>query len=302
MTPIQVRILSQKLSYWETVIKKELDQNRVPVLDSHCHVFPDSIAVKSRDAVSGYYGLTPFTYGSVSELEKTMKNAPSGSLVSLCGAVVCSPATSAHQSRSINRFISDVCKNDPSLLGFGTMHPENTDFEELLDEFEDLALFGVKLHPDFQRTAIDSPLLFPLYESLQKRNLPILFHMGDERFDYSSPARLAALLERFPRLTVIAAHLGGYKHWDEALSLLPAAEGLFFDISSSLSYLTADVLAPMADKFGPSHFFFGSDFPMWNPYDEFAKLSSLIQEVPKLTMSSVLTGNLLAFFQGFCDQ
>lgn len=302
MTSKQIQDLSQILSRWETSVKNEQALGRIPVLDSHCHVFPDSIAVKSRDAVSGYYGLTPYTYGSISELEKTMKNLPSGSPFSLLGALLCSPATSAHQSRSINRFIHEVCASDSSFLGFGTLHPENTDFDELLDEFEELSLFGVKLHPDFQRTAIDDPALFPLYESLQKRNLPVLFHMGDEHFDYSAPVRLAALLKRFPRLTVIAAHLGGYKHWDEALSLLPADSRLFFDISSSLSFLTAEVLAPMVDKFGPAQFFFGSDFPMWNPYKELTKLSSLLKEVPTLSPDSVLTGNLLAFFHGFCRE
>ena len=77
-----------------------------------------------------------------------------------------------------------------------------------IDRIEKLSLKGIKLHPNTQRFPIDDIRMDPVYDALQGR-LPVLIHCGDPRYDYSHPRRLRRVLERFPKLTVIAAHLGG---------------------------------------------------------------------------------------------
>lgn len=57
--------------------------------------------------------------------------------------------------------------------------------------------------------------MYPIYESLEP-DFPVLMHLGDEKLDYSSPRRMAKILDLFPNMTVIGAHLGGYGRWDEA--------------------------------------------------------------------------------------
>jgi hypothetical protein len=44
-------------------------------------------------------------------------------------SVVFSTATAPHQVEIINRFIRDVCRENPQLIGVGTMHPDYPDFE-----------------------------------------------------------------------------------------------------------------------------------------------------------------------------
>ena len=114
--------------------------------------------------------------------------------------------------------------------------------------------------------------MYPVYRTAQGLHLPVLFHMGDRKLDYSHPRRLAHLLQDMPRLTAVAAHMGGYSHWNEALEVLKPSEYLFFDISSTLQFINADLLMKFIRKFGESQFFFGSDFPMWSPAKELETL------------------------------
>ena len=158
-------------------------------------------------------------------------------------------------------------------MGFGTLHPENEDYEQIISHIKDIGLKGIKFHSDFQRFNIDDKNMYPIYRKIAEYGLPVLFHMGDEKLDFSNPKRLTNVLNDIPQLKCIAAHTGGYCHWGEAFDL-PVSENLYFDISSSLSFLSRNQLYNFLNKYGTDKFFFGSDFPMWNPYDELKKLDS----------------------------
>ena len=129
--------------------------------------------------------------------------------------LVCSTATTAHQVESINNFVATEVSKHPEFVGFGSLHPDYEEISKEVDRMESLGLKGIKLHPDFQKFNIDDEAAYPIYEAAEGR-LPILFHTGDDRYDFSHPTRLLRILDRFPNLTVIAAHLGGYHCWDDA--------------------------------------------------------------------------------------
>ena len=106
--------------------------------------------------------------------------------------------------------------------------------------------------------------------------LPILIHMGDERYDYSSPLYLKQALKDFPKLKVIAAHLGGYQRWEEAIECLGSEfENLRYDTSSSLSLLPEEYSKQLISHYGLENCFFGTDFPMWNHQKELNALFNL---------------------------
>ncbi len=116
--------------------------------------------------------------------------------------------------------------------------------------------------------------MFKIYQCAANNGLPILFHMGDKKLDYSNPLRLAEVMEKVPGIRIIAAHMGGYSQWDKAFCL-PDYDNLYFDISSSLSFVTDQMFMNFINKYGYKHFFFGSDFPMWNPYAELKKFLNI---------------------------
>ncbi|MBR1530353.1 MAG: amidohydrolase family protein [Oscillospiraceae bacterium] len=246
----------------------------IPVTDAHCHIFPDKIAEKSKDSVRDFYDLPMYTSGTVSHLksERNQLIQIHGQNYKIIRQLICSPAVVPKQTQSINQFISDTVQEDSAFVGFGTIHPDNPDYEEILSGFKAKNLIGLKVHSDFQQFNIDEKNFYPVYQTAKNLNLPVLFHMGDKKLDYSHPRRLAHLLEDMPGLTAIAAHMGGYSHWNEALEVLKPSENLFFDISSTLQFIDGELLMKFIRKFGESQFFFGSDFPMWSPKKELETL------------------------------
>ena len=81
-----------------------------------------------------------------------------------------------------------------------------------------MGLRGIKLHPDFQKFEIDDEKMFPTYKILEREKLPILFHTGDKRYNFSGPRHLIKIMEKFPDLVCIGAHFGGWSMWDEAVT------------------------------------------------------------------------------------
>ena len=246
----------------------------IPVIDAHCHIFPDKIADKSKESVRDFYELPMYTSGTVSHLQ-----AERGKIIEIqhqkykiVRQLICSPAVVPKQTHSINDFISESVKADSGFVGFGTLHPENENFAEILSGFREKNLIGLKVHSDFQQFDIDEPGMYPVWREAVGLELPVLFHMGDRKLDYSHPRRLAHLLEDFPELTAVAAHMGGYSHWNEALEVLKPSDRLYFDISSTLQFIDGDLLMKFIRRFGEEHFFFGSDFPMWSPAKELETL------------------------------
>ena len=65
-----------------------------------------------------------------------------------------------------------------------------------------------------------------MYEAVRGR-VPVLLHMGDERYNYSHPVKLRHVLDLFPGLDVIAAHFGGYGMYEEAYTQLKDKNCIF---------------------------------------------------------------------------
>jgi predicted TIM-barrel fold metal-dependent hydrolase len=239
------------------------------IIDAHTHVFPDKIAEKVSENIGAFYGLDWYSPASAERLIQA------GGEVGVCHYLVCSTATSVGQVEHINDFISRLAGEHSEFTALMALHPDFENYEEELDRGIQMGLRGVKLHPDFQRFNIDEERLFPMYRAIARRGLPVLIHMGDERYEYSRPCRLAQLMRAVPDLTVIAAHFGGYQRWEEALDLLPPSPNLWFDTSSSLGILSYGNAMRLIERFGVNKFMFGTDFPIWNPSLEIKKVEKL---------------------------
>ncbi len=242
------------------------------IIDCHCHVYPDAIAKKAVNGIAGFYDFEVsddlLVRGTVSDMLSREKKA------GISHAVIFSVATTPHQVSSINRFIAgEAVKSGGSLTGLGTIHPDSENMTADLDEIAALGLKGVKIHPDFQRTAADDERYMRAYEYCEGR-LPVLIHCGDSRKDYSNPKRIARIAEKFPRLTIIGAHLGGWSVWNEAIQLLPEYDNFYVDCSSSFAFLGAEKFTETLRAYGAHKTLFGTDYPMWSPDEEVENLLS----------------------------
>lgn len=229
------------------------------IVDCHTHVYPPKIAEKAAKNIGDFYELPASCHGGVEELLSY------GSKYSISNYLVCSVATTPAQVSFINKFIRDSCAEHKEFIGFGTMHPD-CDAEREAEQIVSYGLHGIKLHPDFQRFYIDAPQAYPIYEAACEHRLPILFHVGDNRYPYSQPQRLNRVLEDFPGLQVIAAHMGGYHVWDQDRDFL-RRDNVWFDCSSTLALMGPEATAAEIRRMGTDRVFFGTDFPLWD-YDE----------------------------------
>ena len=255
------------------------------IIDAHAHIYPDKIAQKATEAIGRFYDIhMEIPDGTAELLTKDGKRA------GVSRFVVHSVATTAHQVRSINDFIFHECEAHPEFIGFITLHPEMTESEinHEIDLAIERGMHGIKLHPDFQHFYIDEERAWKFYRAAAGR-LPILFHVGDDRFPESRPQRLVCMAKKFPEATFIAAHFGGYRCWGEA-KRYKGLSNVYFDTSSSLMFISPEEAREIIDMLGADRFFFGTDFPMWDArgeLDRFMKIPMTEKE-----REAILAGNL----------
>lgn len=239
------------------------------IIDTHCHIYPDRLALRAAEAIGHFYD-TPIVFdGRVDTL------LAEGGEAGITHFVVCSSATTPHQVASVNAFIAETVRAHPDVMtGLGTLHPDSPDMAGDIERLLDLGLRGVKLHPDMLGTPVDGEGYRKLFALCEGR-LPVLCHFGDSRFDCTNPNRTARILRDYPNLTLIGAHLGGWSIWKEAARALAEYPNLLVDCSSSMFALTPEETAGLIRDYGAERVLFGTDYPMWRAKDELAMFSRL---------------------------
>ncbi len=244
--------------------------SKFEIIDAHCHIYPEKIAQKAAESVGIFYDEPPMCGGTVGELLEL------GERAGIDRFVVQSVATAPRQVASINAFIAnEVEKGKGKLIGFGTLHPDSDDQERDLADLTSRGLLGVKLHPDIQGFRVDDERCLKIYELCERAGIPILMHTGDKRYDQSNPNRIAPLLERYPNLTLIGAHFGGWSIWEEASEILSQYPNFIVDCSSSLGYIPLEISKRIIRRYGADRVLFGTDYPLHSPVEEMRLLRAL---------------------------
>ena len=242
------------------------------IIDAHCHIYPTALGPKAVQSVDHFYGGLPTRHhdGTVPTL------VISGNACRISHFIVHSVATKPEQVSSINQFLStSMAQSKGAFTGLGTLHPFSEHVKEDLDELQALGLKGVKLHPDIQRFEADSQEALSIYELCQERNLPVLVHTGDYRYDYSNPDHIIPILRYFPKLKFIGAHLGGWSVWEEAARKLPSFPNIYVDTCSSFWWLKPEQAKEYIRAYGSKRVMFGTDYPFWPQEWEINYLLSL---------------------------
>lgn len=259
------------------------------IFDAHVHIYPDKIAEKAAANVGKFYEIPMKYNGMISTLLENCRKAG----VERC--LVHSVATTHEQVCKINDFIhASVEASNGIFVGFCTLHPSMTadEIDAEVKRVISLGLHGIKLHPDCQKFAIDDKHAMEMYEIIDGR-LPILFHTGDKRYNYSHPAQLKTAALRFPKQRMIAAHLGGYSEWENAVKTLPGIENIWYDESSSLNYMTPEKAKEYILAYGAERVFWGTDYPMWSASDEVERFNRIDLDEPQ--RRKILWDNITGF-------
>lgn len=241
----------------------------MPIIDMHAHVFPERLAAAAVPAISGRAGIAPVCDGTVAGLRELMRRAD------VDRVVVVPVATKPSQVRSINDWLLTVA--DEHLVAFGAIHPFMDDAEGELERLAALGVRGVKLHPEYQIFRPDDERLDPLYAAAARLNLIVYFHAGEDLsvpHVHSTPRAFCRILDAHPSMTVVLAHMGGFRQWHEVVEHLGGRD-VYFDTSFTVPYLGEPGFLQLVRELGIERIIFGSDAPWADPVAELALLRGM---------------------------
>ncbi|WP_182524297.1 amidohydrolase family protein [Nocardioides dongkuii] len=179
----------------------------------------------------------------------------------------------------LNDWARDFSADVPESLWSATFYPE----PEAAAYVADLVAGGVevfKVHLQVGEFLADDPLLDPVWGVLEDAGTPVVLHAGSGPVgnDFTGPASVQRLLARFPRLTLVIAHLGA-PEYAEFLALAETHERVHLDTTMVFTdFFEAD--GPYPRELLPrlrdlqERILLGSDFPTI-PYPYAHQLESL---------------------------
>ncbi|MBI2864904.1 MAG: amidohydrolase [Chloroflexi bacterium] len=199
----------------------------------------------------------------------------------------------AQRAHRNNEWACGVGREQPRLIpfiGLSKIFAPRAMLEEV-EQAVKLGAKGVKLHPGEHCTYVNDRAFWPLFERCQELGIPILAHSSMYPTDppgvsYSQPLLWAEVIENFPRLTVILAHLGG-AYWDERLEMARRYPQSYFDTSlgfnapdrflpqSAHRYLAEEDAVRVIRKIGVDRVLFGTDGPFHDPLLQIEQLLRL---------------------------
>ncbi|MFB3903052.1 MAG: amidohydrolase family protein [Acidobacteriota bacterium] len=241
------------------------------MIDFHVHCFPDALAAKALEVLSKTSGIAPCTDGTVRALKESMERAE------ITRAVLQPIATKPAQTQTVNTWAAGV--QDDRILAFGTLHPQLASWKEEAQRIKSLGLKGVKFHPDYQGFFVDDEAMMAIYEQLAQLDLIILFHAGIDIAlpppCHCPPDRLARVVKRLAGARLVAAHMGGFRCWNQVEEHLVGLD-LFFDTSYGLGHLDTDQFVRILQRHGVKRCLFATDSPWADQEEEIAKIERLM--------------------------
>jgi uncharacterized protein len=243
------------------------------LIDCHTHAFASKIAPRAVQQLVEYYGLPTEFGGSLKDLLKTAGDAKLDALVLL------NAATRPEQVRPANDWLISLAQKAgkaPRIIPFGTFHPDDPDWLPEVRRLKTAGIKGIKIHPEFQGIDLADPRLHDFFAEVEK-DFVLMIHIGDREArstNLSTPKKLAAILDRFPGVRAIAAHMGGYILWHEACECLVGRD-VYLDTSSTFPYIDPSLLRDILTRHSKDRILFGSDYPLRSPQQDLPLLDAI---------------------------
>jgi predicted TIM-barrel fold metal-dependent hydrolase len=240
------------------------------IIDFHTHVFPDQKSSMILTSLSKRADIPHFTDGTLSGLLNSMEKG--GIHLSVISRIT----TRADQVMSINQWLYGLKKKN--ILPLATIHPDLKKGEEYIEKLKNIGFKGIKVHPDYQGFYADDKRMYPFYDALQSSGMPILFHAGLDRGllppFHAMPEQLLNVHRQFPRLKMVAAHMGGEDNYQETEECLLGTE-IYLDTAFVLRIMDKNLLKRFLNKHSKDRFLFGSDSPFSEQAEDLKYLMNL---------------------------
>jgi predicted TIM-barrel fold metal-dependent hydrolase len=234
-----------------------------PVVDAHVHIFPHTVWAAVWQWFDTHAWPIRYRLGTPELLEFLLARGVAHVIALLY----------AHKpgiSRDLNRYAALRCGVfGDRVTALATVFPGEPEAPAILREAFGLGLKGVKLHAHVQCFDMHSAALDAVCQVCADEGKPLVIHAGREpsspayRCDphrTCSAAKVARLLENFPRLRLCVPHLGA-DEFRAYQRLLERHDTLWLDTAMALTdYLPFENPVKLQDL-RPDRVMYGSDFP-----------------------------------------
>lgn len=181
-----------------------------------------------------------------------------------------------------------VARYPDKFVGFAAVDPRRPDYMDLLvHAIEDLKLKGVKFGPIYNGVSLLDPRMVPVYDYLQKHNLPLTMHMGttfgaNAPVQYGRPLDVDTIATRYPDLKMVMAHMG-HPWYEECIIVARKQPNVYCEVSAlyyrpwqfyNILVCAQEYLITERDKI-----FWGTDFPWSTVEESIAGLRSINDQV-----------------------
>lgn len=249
------------------------------LIDFHTHAFPDKIAERAITVLEGnivkYSGDVPYAHANYKGTLKGLQSSMAENDVDI--SVILPIATTVTQSASVNRYAAEI-NGLPGIISFGSLHPLQENVEEELVKIKEAGLKGIKLHPEYQHFYINSPESIHVLKLAEQLGLYVVLHAGEDAGApapyHCTPELMCDALYHLDGSNIIAAHMGGYRLWEDVLKYLGDSK-IMADTSFCLSMMSKDIARNIISAFSPDRIVFGSDSPWATPTEILSALKAL---------------------------
>ena len=184
-------------------------------------------------------------------------------------------ASMGDQLRPSNEWTCDLAKRYSQFVPFIAADPWALPVDEMCEHIADQArnhgARGIKLHGIVQRFYMNDRRMWPIYRTCVEEGLSVIAHSGPAKGSeqFAEPEAFADVLDAFPDLVMVLAHLGGGA-WSQTKELAQAYPQASFDCSEIMAWTGGSTspsdleLAQIIKEIGPERVMMGSDFPWYD--------------------------------------
>jgi uncharacterized protein len=179
------------------------------LVDVHVHFLPPRVQAKVwhyfEDAEAHYGAHWPIAY-ALPDDEKRL------AVLEELGVRAFPTLPYAHKAGMaawLNDWSAEFARRDPRVLQSATFYPE-PEAPAYVAEALDHGARVFKVHVQVGDFDPRHPLLDPVWARLEREGTPVVIHCGSGplRGEHTGPAPVTGLLERYPRLQLVIAHMG----------------------------------------------------------------------------------------------
>lgn len=196
-----------------------------------------------------------------------------------------------------NAYVWEAMRGHPDrILGFGWVDP-HLGIQEAKDTvkrcIDDYGFYGVKMNGAQNAFYIDDPVLsLPIIEEIANTGKLLALHIGTDAYEYTHPFRLGKIARLFPRLPILAVHMGGVGFHDLSDAAIEIAEQ-YLNITLIGSAVRSKPILKAIQALGSSRVCFGSDTPFELMHVEVAKYHALLDGVvSQHDQANIFSGNI----------